>query len=79
MSKRSETVTKSRQKAAAAGRKRLSAMLSEEGSRLYRELAPRFESERDLVESALAALESRGQNDLSREQVIDWINRNTKE
>lgn len=34
-------------------------MLSDEGSRLYREMAPRFASERELVEAALAALEAR--------------------
>ncbi len=74
---RTQAVTKSRQKAAAEGRKRLTTMLSAEGSALYARLADRYGSERELIEAALSALVD-GRNEPTAEQIIEWVRRHAK-
>lgn len=73
MASRTEDVTKSRRKALESGRKRLTAMLGQEGSALYEELRERYGSERELIEAALAALARR--NELTREELLREIAR----
>lgn len=66
-----ERVTKSRRQAVAAGRKRLSAILSAEGSELYARLKERHGSEAALIEAALKALE--GSNELTDAELISTL------
>jgi hypothetical protein len=73
---RSQTVTKSRQKAAADGRKRLTTMLSDEGSALYRKLIERYPSEREMIEAGLNALD--GRNELTKAELLAEIERRMK-
>lgn len=54
----SERVEKSRRKAVAAGRKRLTGVLSKEGSERFFRLRANHRSDTALIEAALAALES---------------------
>lgn len=77
MASRTKDVTRSRQKAQEAGRQRLSAMLSADGSDAYRRLRERYGgSERDLIEAALAALERR--NELTKVELLAEIERRLK-
>lgn len=76
MASRTEDVTKSRQRAQEAGRRRLSSMLSANGSSLYDELKLRYRSERELIEAALSALQCRSV--LSRDELIAEISRRIK-
>lgn len=73
---RSEAVTKSRQRALAEGRRRLTTLLSAEGSATYDRLKERFGSERELIEAALSALERR--NELTREELLSELARRLK-
>ena len=76
MTSRTEDVTKSRRLARDAGRRRLSSMLSANGSALYDELKLRYRSERELIEAALSALQCR--NVLSLDELIAEISRRIK-
>jgi len=63
-----ERVTKSRRQAIAQGRKRLSAILSAEGSERYARLKDAHGSEAALIEAALKALE--GSNELTNADLL---------
>ncbi len=73
---RTQAVTKSRQKAAAEGRKRLTTMLSAEGSALYARLIERYPSEREMIEAALVALA--GRKEMSKAELLAEIERRLK-
>lgn len=66
-----ERVTKSRRKAQEEGRRRLSAILSKEGSERFDRLRADHRSEAALIEAALNALE--GANSLTDQELIDML------